>query len=428
MNLLLIVLSNLVFLIVSYFYLAQYPQYVLAGGGLILGIVALLAQRYLTQRQRLIKTLEHGFLSFNDGDFSISLAIDPGCDHQQLFELFNQTGEKLRLERQHLYQREMLLDKVLSASPVATILVDQREKVVFCNQAAQQVFDARNSMLGAHWPNLTSKLAQEFQQALAARGESIFTLSDNEGQQQAWHVAISSVRVHQAQHQLYLLKTITAELSKQEVATWKKVISVLSHELNNSIAPISSMCHSGNLLADKLDEPRLNRVFKSISGRINHLNEFIKGYASLTRIKQPLKAPVDWSVMIDQLTSLYPFDVIGLLPTLPVYADCAQLEQVLINIIKNADESSGNSPITMAFKQSKISTEIEICDSGSGMSKEVIANALLPFYSTKHSGTGLGLALCREIIEAHHGRLSFINRDGGGLSVTVLIPNQYHSE
>ena len=87
--------------------------------------------------------------------------------------------------------------------------------------------------------------------------------------------------IHQAQRRLFLLKTITQELSKQEVATLKKVIS---HELNNSIAPISSMCHSGELLAKNLNEPRLNRVFNTISGRINHLNDFIKGYATLTKV------------------------------------------------------------------------------------------------------------------------------------------------
>jgi len=340
-----------------------------------------------------------------------------------LISAFNQTSEKLRNERQHIYQREMLLDKVLNASPMVMILVDQRGKIVLTNNTAQQTFEINGSMLGLDWPQLVSSLAVEFQSALNSQGESIFTLTDKQGQQQAWHVTSSKVRIHQAQHQLYLLKTITQELSKQEVATWKKVISVISHELNNSIAPISSMCHSGELLAKNLDEPRLNRVFNTISGRVNHLNDFIKGYASLTKIKLPHKACIDWPVLIEQLQVLYPFKLTSPLPTAAVHADIAQFEQVLINILKNAHEADPAGPITMNIDSRPDHIELTVMDNGSGMSQEVIQNALLPFYSTKHSGTGLGLALCREIIEAHNGKLIFNNRPQGGLSVGLLLPN-----
>jgi len=202
----------------------------------------------------------------------------------------------------------------------------------------------------------------------------------------------------------------------------EKVISVISHELNNSIAPISSMCHSGGLLADKLDEPRLNQVFNSISGRVNHLNEFIKGYASLTKIKLPQQSVIVWPTLIEQLQSLYPFKLCSQLPNSPVKANVAQLEQVLINALKNAHEADQNGEITLAISEQQQYVEIEVTDNGPGMSQEVIQNALLPFYSTKHSGKGLGLALCREIIEAHQGKLIFSNRDNGGLSVCLVLP------
>ncbi|NQY64307.1 MAG: ATP-binding protein [Alteromonadaceae bacterium] len=371
----------------------------------------------------MIKCLEDGLLCFNDGDFSASLTEKAPKQYQHLFKLFNQTGDKLRVERQHLYHREMLLDKVLSSSPVLTILVDHRQHIVFANRAALESFKPYGLMPGQDWLKLLDKLPEEFQSALTARGEAIFTVSDENNQQQAWHVAMSSVRMHQAQHQLYLLRTITEELSKQEVATWKKVISVISHELNNSLAPISTMCHNGTLLANNLDEPRLDRVFNSISRRINHLNEFIKGYASLTKLKLPQKTSLDWSELIEHLNSLFPFKLSAPLPEKPIIADGAQLEQVLINILKNAYEADKSHKVELSIKEiANKKVKIEITDQGIGMSEEVLQNALLPFYSTKHSGTGLGLALCREIVEAHQGKMIFSNIEQGGLSVSVILP------
>jgi len=405
-----------------YYYLHQYPLSIITL--LVLSLLAtfFLLKHQFKRHQVILSSLDHGLQSLRDNDFSVSLRQQKEQSYNSLINAFNQTSETLRQERQRLYQREMMLDKVLNASPMVTILVDHRDTIVFTNNSAQQAFELNGSIVGRQWTTLVESLAPEFQHALNHHGESIFTLTDVKGAQQAWHVTHSSVVIHQAHHKLFLLKTITQELSKQEVATWKKVISVISHELNNSIAPISSMCHSGELLAKKLDEPRLNRVFNTISGRINHLNDFIKGYATLTKVKLPNKQLIDWSELVEQLHSLYDFTLTTSLPSAEFNGDIAQLEQVFINILKNAHEADETKDISMAFTTTSDALEITINDNGSGMSAEVIQNALLPFYSTKHSGTGLGLALCREIIEAHQGKLIFNNRQQGGLCVLIMLP------
>ena len=409
-------------MLVVYYYLATYPIIVMSFLITSLLITFILLKNQYKRHAIILQSLDHGLQSLRDNDFSVSLSLQKEQHYNPLINAFNQTSASLREERQRLYQREMMLDKVLNASPMVTILVDHRDTIVFTNNSAQQAFELNGSIVGRQWTNLVESLAPEFQHALNNHGESIFTLTDSQGAQQAWHVTHSSVTIHQAQHKLFLLKTITQELSKQEVATWKKVISVISHELNNSIAPISSMCHSGELLAKNLDEPRLNRVFNTISGRINHLNDFIKGYATLTKVKLPNKHAVNWSVLIEQLQSLYPFKLTTPLPQITLNADIAQLEQVFINVLKNAHEADDSGHITMGFNITESAIEITINDNGSGMSAEVIQNALLPFYSTKHSGTGLGLALCREIIEAHDGKLIFNNREQGGLCVLIILP------
>ncbi len=417
------ILANGIFLLFVYFFSATQPFLTVILGLLVFTLIGLNLHRQNRQKNLYIKTMEHGLLSFNDSDFSIGLPENSEPALQKLYALFNQTSEKLRTERQRLYQREMLLDTVFNASPIQTLLVDHRDIVVFANNDAVRVlFRDQKKIVGEHWSRLVTSLPEALQDAFENQQEAIITLHDDNSPQ-AWHLSVSSVRIHQVRHRLYLLKSITGELSKQEIATWKKVISVLSHELNNSIAPISSMCHSGKLLAKNLDEPRLDRVFSSIRNRIRHLDEFIKGYASLTWVQEPRKSVIDWNDLLLHLKQFYSFRLISKIPRQPLSADQVQLEQVLINILKNAHEADPEGEVTLSInspREDKV--HIEIIDHGTGMSPEVLKNALLPFYSTKHSGTGLGLALCREIIEAHQGKLIFQNIEEGGLSVSIILP------
>jgi len=114
---------------------------------------------------------------------------------------------------------------------------------------------------------------------------------------------------------------------------------------------------------------------------------------------------------------------VGEVPDETAHFDAAQIEQVLINLVKNAAEAGGDpTEVTLAIKHAAQNWRIEVADRGPGMSDTVLAQALLPFYSTKRSGTGLGLALAREIVEAHGGRIGLANREGGGLRVTVSLP------
>ena len=409
-------------ILLVYYCVEQHPTYVGLLVAISLLVTYLLFKKLYDRHRSILLSLDQGLQSLRDNDFSVSLNQQKESNYNVLVETFNQTSNKLREERQRLYQREMMLDKVLNTSPMVTVLVDHRDTITFTNHSAQQAFELKQSIVGLKWSKLLESLAPEFQQALKHQGESIFTITDKQGTQQAWHVTNSKVVIHQAQHQLLILKTITQELSKQEVATWKKVISVISHELNNSIAPISSMCHSGELLAKNLDEPRLDRVFKTIGGRVNHLNDFIKGYTTLTKVKVPDKQPFHWRVLIEPIKVLYSFTLLTALPEAKINADIVQLEQVLINILKNAHEADPSGNVTMSFTECNHEVELTINDQGKGMSAEVLQNALLPFYSTKHSGTGLGLALCREIIEVHQGRLVFKNIETGGLSVLIILP------
>ncbi|HEY8265475.1 MAG TPA: ATP-binding protein, partial [Steroidobacteraceae bacterium] len=224
-------------------------------------------------------------------------------------------------------------------------------------------------------------------------------------------------------HRLLLFKQLTREMAAQEVAIWKKVIRVIAHELNNSLAPISSLAHSGQQLALAPDTERLARVFSTIEERASHLATFIDGYARFAKLPRPRPASVAWGPLLAGLNDSLAFRVVQPLPQAQAWIDATQVEQVLINLVKNAIESgSPEDEVTLTVTERAGGVAIEVKDRGSGLTDDVLRDALLPFYSTKPKGTGLGLTLCREIVDAHGGRLAIANREGGGAIVTVWLP------
>ena len=309
-----------------------------------------------------------------------------------------------------------------------TVLVNHRNQVVFANTQSLKLFSKHTHLQGENWPDLVASLAQEFQSILIAKQsyqhiDSIISTTDKHGQAQAWHISASAVRLNQATHTLYLLKTITEQLAEKENHIWKKAMKVLSHELNNSIAPISSMCHSGKIIATPLNDPKLDRVFNTISRRINHLSDFVSAYASLAKLSKPIKKSTDINLLLCQIQEIYPFTLTSKVSQHLIVIDPIQIEQVLLNLVKNAHEADADNlpQLTIDTTNNKY-IKIDILDNGEGMSKEVIQNALQPFYSTKHSGTGLGLALSRDIIEMHHGKLLLTNRQPKGFCISVILP------
>lgn len=394
----------------------------LAGAGIAL-LGSLVAARVTAAPvARLLRALENAVASFRDGDFSVSMHSDRGDELGDLARMHNQLAQTLRQERQHLVQRELLLDTVVQNTPVALVLVDDAGRVAYANLAARQLFNDNRSLGGMAFDDIVSASPASMREVLADGGDALFSVSFPEGEE-TFHLSQRGFRLQGRTHRLYLFRRMTRELSRQEVATWKKVIRVMSHELNNALAPMSSMAHSGGELARRGQIEKLPQVFASIGERARHLHQFIEGYAQFARLPAPQLAELDWSTLVDGLAAQVPFVLAGMLPELRARVDAAQLERVLLNLLKNAHEAgSAEDAVELQIDRIAHQWRIEVRDRGSGMSETVLANALLPFYSTKRAGTGLGLALAREIVEAHGGRIQLANRDGGGLKVSLLLP------
>jgi two-component system nitrogen regulation sensor histidine kinase NtrY len=199
---------------------------------------------------------------------------------------------------------------------------------------------------------------------------------------------------------------------------------VISHEVNNSLAPISSLMHSARVLSTKLGQAdKYQRMFDTIDERSTHLRGFLEGYAALARLPRPQFRETDFAPLIAHLAALYPELRLPSAPERHGWFDAAQIEQVLINLIKNAREAG--SPEAEIELRVAIGADgasaIEVLDRGPGFSTEAMQNSMVPLYTTKPQGSGMGLALSREIAEAHRGSLDVSNRPDGGAWIRVHL-------
>jgi len=378
--------------------------------------------RLFSRWSRSIRAVADGIGSLRDRDFSVSVTPTGPDEIGDLTAEYNSLGESLRRERLNLYQRELLLDTVVQTTPLALVLTNANDHIVFGNIAARQLFRAGRKIEGIRFGELLADSPQPLRDAVDGGVDTLFSVSQGT-EAEIFHLSHRPFMLNSQPHRLLLFKQLTREMAAQEVAIWKKVIRVIAHELNNSLAPITSLAHSGQVLASAPDPERLKRVFSTIEERASHLATFIDGYARFAKLPRPRPAAVEWKPLLAGLKDSLSFRVLEPLPSQPGWVDAPQIEQVLINLIKNAVESgSREDDVTLAVRERDGGVAIEVRDRGSGLTEEVLRDALLPFYSTKPKGTGLGLTLCREIVDAHGGRLSIANRDGGGAQVTVWLP------
>jgi len=369
----------------------------------------------------LFRALTGTVTSYRDGDFSFGLRWPKHDELTELVAAHNQLGDVLREQRLGLVQRELLLDTMVQNTPVAMLLIAESGPIVYGNIAARQLLNKGRKLEGHNLDTILSQAALPLRDALDRGGDGLFSVGADD-EEEIYHLARRSFRLNGRAHELLLLRQITVELRRQEVQTWKKVIRVISHELNNSLAPVASLAHSGSELVRRGQYDRLPTIFATIEERARHLEGFIRGYAHFAKLPLPRTEAIAWPEFVARLHSQIPFVVDGDLPEEPAHFDMAQMEQALLNLLKNAHESgSAADQVMLRVRQLAGMLRIEVLDRGTGMSEAVLSNALVPFYSTKRSGTGLGLALAREIAEAHGGRISLGNREGGGLAVAMVL-------
>lgn len=319
--------------------------------------------------------------------------------------------------------RQRVLAVVADSVPDAVVLFSNVGTIQYSNHVARDLFFEGQNPEGQNFIRLVSAAAAPLREALLGETDRFFSV-DVDGRRESYHLSRRTFMVRDEPLTLLVVKYMTREIHRREVEVLQRVVRVISHEVNNSLAPISSLMHSARLMAKNFGHgDKYQRVFDTIDDRASHLKTFLEGYAALARLPRPRLADTSWAPLLSQVATLHP-DVS--LPEPPAHSgwfDGAQIEQMLLNLIKNAREA-GSEPSAIEVRiQSDVDgqSEIDVFDRGPGFSPEAMQNAVLPLYTTKPNGSGMGLALSREVAEAHGGSLDVGNRRDGGAWIRVRL-------
>jgi nitrogen fixation/metabolism regulation signal transduction histidine kinase len=321
---------------------------------------------------------------------------------------------------------DQVLRLISDSVPEAVLFFSDLGVIRYANASARELFFEGKAPEGQNFIRLVADAPVPLREALLGDSDRLFSM-ELAGTRQTYHLSRRTFMLDDELHTLLVVMHMTREIGRHEVEVLKRVVRVISHEVNNSLAPVTSLIHSARLIAKNPEHTaKLERVFDTVEERTRHLQTFLDGYATLARLPKPRPKPVEWQAFLPQLTALYPQVRWPELPQKPGYFDPTQVEQVLINLIKNATEagSAGGDVEVRLLTHADGATEIDVLDRGPGFSGEALKNALMPLYTTKASGSGMGLSLSQEITEAHGGSIGVSNRPDGGAWIRVILPGR----
>lgn len=383
-------------------------------------------------RERVVRPLQSTsnlLAAMREGDYSVR-ARDAGHSDvlgELLIEV-NTLSETLHRQRLGEIEATALLRTVMSEIDVAVFAFDVNERLRMVNRAGE-------ALLAQTAERLLGRRADEvgLHRFLAANGldQRNKTLEASfPGGAGRWAVVRGTFRQHGTPHHLLVLTDLSRALREEELKAWQRIVRVLAHELNNSLAPIKSIAGSLASLISRTPRPDdwetdAQRGLVVISKRAEALSRFMASYAQLARLPPPRKSPVEIGSLLRRAVSLEPRLQVEIVvgAEVRVEVDADQIEQLLINIIRNgvdaALETNGKVSVGWHVKGSHL--EIWVQDEGPGLADT--ANLFVPFFTTKQGGTGVGLILSRQIAEAHGGNLTLENRrDTQGVRACLNLP------
>jgi nitrogen fixation/metabolism regulation signal transduction histidine kinase len=317
-----------------------------------------------------------------------------------------------------------LLRTIMAEIDVAVFTFDPERRLRLVNRAGEH-------LLGRPIDKLLGKQAGELGlgACLDANEDAPLTIAFPGGSGR-WGVRRSTFREHGLPHELLVLTDLSRTLREEERRAWQRLVRVLGHEMNNSLAPIKSL--AGSLEALLRREPRppdwqddAKSGLRSIAARADSLSRFMAAYARLARLPPPQKEYFDLGELVRRVVSMEPRIAVNIVsgPEVKIMADAAQIEQLLINLLHNAVDAAleTHGAVSIGWRASGDCAEIFVVDEGPGIMNPT--NLFVPFFTTKPGGSGIGLALSRQIAEAHGGSLALGNRrDRSGAEALLRLP------
>ncbi len=374
---------------------------------------------------RPLQTLSNLLAALREGDYSIRARGARRDDALgEVITEVNALGETLHRQRLGAVEATLLLRTVMTEIDVAIFTFDGEQRLRLVNRAGERLLaQPSERLLGRRAGDLG--LAECLEGDVPRTAQMVFP-----GGIGRWGISRSTFREEGMRHQLLVLTDLSRALREEERQAWQRLLRVLGHELNNSLAPIRSIAGSlESLIGREPLAPDWREDVKGglavISSRAEALTRFMQAYSRLARLPQPKFQPVDLGACIQRVASLEGRVHVRVNPgpTLTVQADPDQLEQLLINLLKNAVDAAieTGGGVEVSWTRVAAFVDIAIEDEGPGLSST--ANLFVPFFTTKPGGSGIGLVLSRQIAEAHGGTLTLHNREiARGCEARLRLP------
>jgi nitrogen fixation/metabolism regulation signal transduction histidine kinase len=372
-----------------------------------------------------LRTLANLLEAMREGDYSIrARGVKSDDALSEVMQQVNMMSSTLRAQRLGAMEATTLLRKVMEEIDVAVFAFDGEQKLRLVNRAGERLLGepaerllARNAVsLG-----LENYLAGEPEQTIQR------TFPGGAGR---WGISRSMFREGGLPHQMLVVTDLTRPLRDEELKAWQRLVRVLGHELNNSLAPIKSIAGSLESILSRNPRPSdweddMRRGLAVIASRSESLSRFMSAYARLAKLPQPTLAPVDIGALIRRVAGLETRLKLELHPgpDLIIRADGDQLEQLLINLVRNAVDATleTSGAVRVGWRRHNANLIVWVRDEGPGLANT--ANLFVPFFTTKPQGTGIGLVLSRQIAEAHGGSLTLQNAAiGPGCEACLSLP------
>ncbi|MBA3386552.1 MAG: PAS domain-containing sensor histidine kinase [Chthoniobacterales bacterium] len=374
---------------------------------------------------RPLQTMTNLLAALREGDYSIrarGAKVDDALG-EVLLEI-NALGETLRTQRLGAFEATALLRTIMAEIDVSVFTFDMERRLRLVNRAGENLLSQPiDKLLGRRASDLGLQVVLEADQ------DTPLTLTFPGGAGR-WGVRRSSFRERGLPHEMVVLTDLSRTLREEERNAWQRIVRVLGHELNNSLAPIKSIAGSLETLLrrdppppDWQDDARSG--LNIIATRAESLSRFMQAYARLARLPAPQKEELNLEQLVRRVANLETRLPVRVAKgyEVTIRADAAQLEQLLINILHNATEASleTDGSVVIGWREISECVEVYVQDQGYGIMNPT--NLFVPFFTTKPGGSGIGLTLSRQIAEAHGGSLILVNRKGErGCEALLRLP------